>query len=42
VTLVNTADGTRYTLLLFPQGTAAPAAPAASSAAPAAPTTTTP
>jgi hypothetical protein len=30
VTLVNTADGTRYTLLLYPQGTPAPAAPAAS------------
>ena len=39
VTLVNTADGTRYTLLLFPQGTAAPAAPTANTAAPA---TTTP
>lgn len=32
VTLVNTADGTRYTLVLYPQGTAAPAAPAAASA----------
>ena len=48
VTLVNTADGTRYTLLLYPQGTSAPAAPAASGASgaiapvtPAAPTTTT-
>lgn len=27
VTLVNTADGTRYTVLLYPQGSAAPAAP---------------
>ncbi len=46
VTLVNTADGTRYTLVLYPQGTAAPAgAPAGVSsgaAAPAAGTTTTP
>jgi hypothetical protein len=41
VTLVNTADGTRYTLLLMPQGTQASASgPAA--AAPGAPTTTTP
>jgi hypothetical protein len=31
VTLVNTADGTRYTLLLYPQGTAAPAAAGAAS-----------
>jgi hypothetical protein len=31
VTLVNTADGTRYTLLLYPQGTAAPVAGAAGS-----------
>jgi hypothetical protein len=42
VTLVNTADGTRYTLLLFPQGTAARASPAASTAAPATTTPTTP
>jgi hypothetical protein len=41
VTLVNTADGTRYTLLLFPQGTAPPAASAASTAAPATSTTPT-
>ena len=42
VTLVNTADGTRYTLTLLPQGTVA-SAPAASSsgASPAATTTTT-
>jgi hypothetical protein len=41
VTLVNTADGTRYTLLLMPQGTQASASgPAA--AAPGTPTTTTP
>ena len=32
VTLVNTADGTRYTLLLYPPGTAVPAAPAATGA----------
>jgi hypothetical protein len=45
VTLVNTADGTRYTLMLSPQGTAPPGAAAASgaSAAPATtPVTTTP
>ena len=41
VTLVNTADGTRYTLLLFPQGTAAPAGASGPSAA-APPATTTP
>jgi hypothetical protein len=45
VTLVNTADGTRYTLVLYPQGTAAPAAPAggstgSSSGSAATPTTT--
>ena len=43
VTLVNTADGTRYTLTLLPQGTVA-SAPASSSSAPPAgttPTTTT-
>lgn len=39
VTLVNTADGTRYTLTLLPQGTVASAAPASSSTTPA--TTTT-
>ncbi len=39
VTLVNTADGTRYTLLLLPQGAAAPAAAAGSSSS--VPTTTT-
>ena len=38
VTLVNTADGTRYTLLLYPQGTVAPASPAGGSSAPSAPT----
>lgn len=38
VTLVNTADGKRYTIELFPQGTPAPAAPAA----PATITTATP
>jgi hypothetical protein len=37
VTLVNTADGTRYTLVLYPQGTVAPASPAGGSSAPAAP-----
>jgi hypothetical protein len=31
VTLVNTADGQRYTLLLLPQGTTAPASAAGSS-----------
>jgi hypothetical protein len=44
VTLVNTADGTRYTLLLYPQGTSVPASGGASSsgsATPAAPTTPT-
>jgi hypothetical protein len=30
-TLVNTADGTRYTLVLFPQGTQAPSGAASSS-----------
>ena len=39
VTLVNTADGTRYTLLLLPQGTQV--APAAAAAAPGTTTTTT-
>jgi hypothetical protein len=45
VTLVNTADGTRYTLLLMPQGTVAPSPSSSSSSSstptPAAPTTTT-
>jgi hypothetical protein len=44
LTLQNTADGTKFTILLLPQGTAAPAAPTTSGAAPApaAPTSTTP
>jgi hypothetical protein len=44
VTLVNTADGTRYTLTLLPQGTAASAPPAAGAAGASTttPTTTTP
>jgi hypothetical protein len=43
VTLVNTADGTRYTLTLLPQGTVASAPASSSSSAPASttPTTTT-
>jgi hypothetical protein len=40
VTLVNTADGTRYTLVLLPQGTVA-SAPASSSSSPPASTTPT-
>jgi hypothetical protein len=40
VTLVNTADGTRYTLTLLPQGTTPSAAPAAGSTTPATTTTT--
>jgi len=40
VTLVNTADGTRYTLTLLPQGTVA-SAPASSAASPPASTTPT-
>lgn len=40
VTLVNTADGTRYTLVLLPQGTQV-SAPASAAAAPPAGTTTT-
>jgi hypothetical protein len=40
VTLVNTADGTRYTLTLMPQGTA-PSAPASSSSSGVTPGTTT-
>jgi hypothetical protein len=43
VTLVNTADGTRYTLTLLPQGTVAPApAAGAAGASTTTPTTTTP
>jgi hypothetical protein len=42
VTLVNTADGTRYTLLLSPQGTAAPTGAPAPAASGTTPTTTTP
>src|SRR5581483_4339753 len=44
VTLQNTADGTRYTLLLEPQGTQVPASTTPGSTTPAAttPTTTTP
>jgi hypothetical protein len=43
VTLVNTADGTRYTLELYPQGTVAPASSGAATTTPPAttPTTTT-
>jgi hypothetical protein len=40
VTLVNTADGTRYTLVLYPQGTAAPGAASSGSSTP--PSSTTP
>jgi len=42
VTLVNTADGTRYTLLLMPQGTQASASGPAVAAPSSTPTTTTP
>jgi hypothetical protein len=42
VTLVNTADGTRYTLLLFPQGTPAPAAGTGEAPTQSTPVTTTP
>jgi hypothetical protein len=49
VTLVNTADGTRYTLLLYPQGTSVSAGSSAGGSssgsatpAPTTPTTTTP
>lgn len=42
VTLVNTADGTRYTLLLFPQGSTAPAAAPSSGPSATPPATTTP
>lgn len=42
VTLVNTANGTRYTLILYPQGTTAPAgAPSSTSAGPVTTTTST-
>lgn len=37
VTLVNTADGTRYTLVLYPQGSVAPAAPVGGSSSPSSP-----
>ena len=40
VTLVNTADGTRYTIILMPQGTVVPASSSSSSSA--TPATTTP
>jgi hypothetical protein len=42
VTLQNTADGTRYTLVLEPQGTQVPAAPVSGSSSSATPATTTP
>ena len=42
VTLQNTADGTRYTLLLEPQGTQVPASPTSATPASTTPTTTTP
>jgi hypothetical protein len=42
VTLQNTADGTRYTLLLEPQGTPVPAPPAPTTSGSTAATTTTP
>jgi hypothetical protein len=41
ITLVNTADGTRYTLTLLPQGTVASAPAAASPSSPTSTTTTT-
>ena len=41
VTLMNTADGTKYKLILKPVGTAVPAAAAPTAAAPASPTATT-
>jgi hypothetical protein len=40
VTLVNTADGTRYTLQLYPQGTVAPTGSSSSSSSGTPPTTT--
>jgi hypothetical protein len=42
VTLVNTADGTRYTLVLYPQGTVAPTSPSAGASAPSAPSAPAP
>jgi hypothetical protein len=42
VTLQNTADGTRYTLLLEPQGTPVPPPPTSTTPASTTPTTTTP
>jgi hypothetical protein len=42
VTLVNTADGTRYTLILYPQGTAPPIAAPTAPTGSTTPTTTTP
>jgi len=42
VTLVNTADGTRYTLELYPQGTAAPTGPTSSPSSGSTTTDTTP
>jgi hypothetical protein len=42
VTLVNTADGTRYTLVLYPQGTVAPTSPPAGASAPSAPSAPAP
>jgi hypothetical protein len=42
VTLVNTADGTRYKLLLNPQGTVAPGAAASAPASSSTGTSTTP
>jgi hypothetical protein len=44
LTLQNTADGTKYTIVLFPQGTVAPtgAVPSGTAGASATPTTTPP
>lgn len=42
VTLANTANGTRYTLELFPQGTVVPAPPPGGTTTPTTPTTTLP
>jgi len=42
VTLQNTADGTRYTLLLEPQGTPVPSPPTSTTPGSTTPTTTTP
>ena len=41
VTLVNTADGTQYTLVLLPQGTVPPASSGSSSSGSSSPGTTT-